>query len=233
MVEFIISNNRENSIYNVTLDHRDLSSGQNGYLELLFRLYKCSLMIKKEEKEVGQISNIYMLIDEGEVFLHPQYQKKYLKNLMEIIQILFVNRNVQLILTTNSPFILTDIQHENIMYLKKDFDNNNFQMREVRTFGANITSLLINNFFMQNGLVGSFAKDKISDMISEIRNGREKSEEQERQLHKQIDIIGDTLIRKKMLQMFDDYLVDNRIEQEIKFYEKKIEELRLRKDVKE
>lgn len=233
MVECIISNNRENSIYNVTLDHRDLSSGQNGYLELLFRLYKCSLMIKKEEKEVGQISNIYMLIDEGEVFLHPQYQKKYLKNLMEIIQILFVNRNVQLILTTNSPFILTDIQHENIMYLKKDFDNNNFQMREVRTFGANITSLLINNFFMQNGLVGSFAKDKISDMISEIRNGREKSEEQERQLHKQIDIIGDTLIRKKMLQMFDDYLVDNRIEQEIKFYEKKIEELRLRKDVKE
>lgn len=50
MVECIISNNRENSIYNVTLDHRDLSSGQNGYLELLFRLYKCSLMIKKRKK---------------------------------------------------------------------------------------------------------------------------------------------------------------------------------------
>lgn len=36
-----------------------------------------------------------------------------------------------------------------------------------------------------------------------------------------------------MLQMYDDYLEDNRIEQEIKFYEEKIEELRLRKDVKE
>ena len=54
-----------------------------------------------------------------------------------------------------------------------------------------------------------------------------------KQLRKQIDIIGDLLIRKKMLQMYDDYLEDNRIEQEIKFYEEKIEELRLRKDVKE
>ena len=94
-------------------------------------------------------------------------------------------------------------------------------MREVRTFGANITSLLINNFFMQDGLVGSFAKNKISDMISVIRDRKEKSEEQEKQLRKQIDIIGDLLIRKKMLQMYDDYLEDNRIEQEIKFYEEK------------
>lgn len=87
-----------------------------------------------------------MLIDEGEVFLHPQYQTMYLENLMEIVQILFANRSVQLILTTNSPFILTDIQHENIMYLKRNINDNNYQMREVRTFGANITGLLINNF---------------------------------------------------------------------------------------
>ena len=86
---------------------------------------------------------------------------------------------------------------------------------------------------MQDGLVGSFAKNNISDMISVIRDRKEKSEEQEKQLRKQIDIIGDLLIRKKMLQMYDDYLEDNRIEQEIKFYEEKIEELRLRKDVKE
>ena len=70
-------------------------------------------------------------------------------------------------------------------------------------------------------------------MISVIRDRKEKSEEQEKQLRKRIDIIGDLLIRKKMLQMYDDYLEDNRIEQEIKFYEEKIEELRLRKDVKE
>lgn len=232
MIEFVLNNNRENGIYNVMLDHTDLSSGQNGYLELLFRLYKCSLNIK-EEKRGSEVSDIYMLIDEGEVFLHPQYQKMYLENLMEIVQILFANRSVQLILTTNSPFILTDIQHENIMYLKRNINDNNYQMREVRTFGANITSLLINNFFMQDGLVGSFAKNKISDMISVIRDRKEKSEEQEKQLRKQIDIIGDLLIRKKMLQMYDDYLEDNRIEQEIKFYEEKIEELRLRKDVKE
>lgn len=233
MIEFVLNNNRENGIYNVMLDHTDLSSGQNGYLELLFRLYKCSLSIKEEEKRGSEVSDIYMLIDEGEVFLHPQYQKMYLENLMEIVQILFANRSVQLILTTNSPFILTDIQHENIMYLKRNINDNNYQMREVRTFGANITSLLINNFFMQDGLVGSFAKNKISDMISVIRDRKEKSEEQEKQLRKRIDIIGDLLIRKKMLQMYDDYLEDNRIEQEIKFYEEKIEELRLRKDVKE
>ena len=90
----------------------------------------------KEEKRGSEVSDIYMLIDEGEVFLHPQYQKMYLENLMEIVQILFANRSVQLILTTNSPFILTDIQHENIMYLKRNINDNNYQMREVRTFGA-------------------------------------------------------------------------------------------------
>ena len=233
MIEFVSNNNRENGIYNVALDHTDLSSGQNGYLDLLFRLYKCGLKIKEEDKKGNYISNIYLLIDEGEVFLHPQYQKMYLENLLEMIQILFASRSVQLILTTNSPFILTDIQHGNIMYLKTDYNNKDFAMKDVRTFGANITSLLINNFFMQDGLVGSLAKNKISDMISVIRNKKEKTEEQEKLLRKQIDIIGDVLIRKKLFQMYDDCLADNRIEQEIKFYEEKIEELRQRKGVKE
>lgn len=233
MIDFVLdNNNRENGVYNVVLDHTDLSSGQNGYLELLFRLYKCSLKIDKEKKE-EKVSNIYMLIDEGEVFLHPQYQKMYLENLLQMIQILFANKSVQLILTTNSPFILTDIQHENIMYLKTDYDYKDFLMKDIRTFGANISSLLINNFFMQDGLVGSLAKQKITDMISLIRSKSEKTEEQEIHLRKQIDIIGDALIRKKLVQMYDDYLADNRIEQEIKFYEEKIEELRQRKGVKE
>ena len=119
------------------------------------------------------------------------------------------------------------------MYLKTDYNNKDFAMKYVRTFGANITSLLINNFFMKDGLVGSLAKNKISDMISVIRNKKEKTEEQEKLLRKQIDIIGDVLIRKKLFQMYDDCLADNRIEQEIKFYEEKIEELRQRKGVKE
>lgn len=232
MIEFVANNNRENGIYNVVLDHTDLSSGQNGYLELLFKLYKCALKIKEEESIVNQISNIYMLIDEGEVFLHPQYQKMYLENLLEMIQILFENRKVQLILTTNSPFILTDIQHENITYLKLNFSNKDLMMRDVRTFGANITSLLVNNFFMQDGLVGSLAKNKITDMILKIRDKKRKTEEQEKRLRKEIDIIGDALIRKKLLQMYDDCLADNRIDEEIKFYEEKIEELRKRRGVK-
>lgn len=111
--------------------------------------------------------NKIILLDEIELFLHPQWQKQYINNLLK----LFEFNNVHFIFVTHSPFILSDLPKENIIFLeqyKKDEDKNqkegNCKIANPdinQTFGANIHTLLSHGFFMENGLMGEFAKSKI------------------------------------------------------------------------
>lgn len=58
----------------------------------------------KEYKEIGGV----LLIDEAENHLHPKWQKLFLKNILDIFP------NIQIILTTHSPFIVSSIKDSRI-----------------------------------------------------------------------------------------------------------------------
>jgi len=109
--------------------------------------------------------NEILLIDECELYLHPNWQKKFLFYLIQ-----FFKKKIQIILTTHSPFLLSDIPKQNIIFLDKD-ENGNCKvlkhdkvMNKKQTFGANIHTLLSDSFFMEDGLMGEFAKSKINEI---------------------------------------------------------------------
>jgi len=137
------------------------SSGEEAILNLFALLF---------EKLQNNTKLQYIYIDEGESFLHPNWQKKYISYLVQFIKDNFPNRKIHLILTSHSPFLLSDIPKQNIIFLDKDEDencqvlNHNEVLEKKQTFGQNIHTLLSDSFFMEDGLIGEFAKAKINEI---------------------------------------------------------------------
>lgn len=211
--------------FDAVIDHMDLSSGHNGYLDMLSRI--CDFVIKEDKIEAEQV---ILLLDEGEMYLHPQAQAQYIKNLVLILPQLFRNKKIQIIITTNSPFILSDIQASNVLYLNEIVNKKIcVEKKEGRTFGANIALLLIDSFFMKDGIVGEQAKEVINDIIEKILAFNTLKLETQQNVFKIVDLVGDPLVRKKLENMIVEKSNNkNLIDQEIEYYQWKIKRLRQR-----
>ena len=84
------------------LEWHTLSSGQYAMLSMFARLYDASRnMVKKPEVDLT-----LLLIDESELYFHPQWQKDWITVLVSGLKKLFDQhqRTIQVILTTHSPF---------------------------------------------------------------------------------------------------------------------------------
>ena len=94
---------------------------------------------------------------------------------------------LNMLFSTHSPFILSDMPNSNILRLK---DGCVDEIKE-QTFGANIHELLANDFFMKDGYMGAFAKEKIQEMFNELRQGRKVD-------FNRINIIGEPFIKESI-----------------------------------
>ncbi|MEC2256993.1 AAA family ATPase [Bacillus cereus] len=192
----------------INFSWKELSSGQKALLNIYSRFYFVS---KRPELIKNPKDDLIILIDEGEVYLHPHWQGKFLNSLIEYFPVVFKNRdemkqrNIQLILTSNSPFIVSDLPGTNVIFLRKDEDNtvviDNLEEYH-QTFAANIHSLLAHSFFMEDGVTGAFAKRKINEIIHMLINEDIVTIfENEEKIEKTINLIGEPVIRNKLLQM--------------------------------
>ncbi|PEE23587.1 hypothetical protein CON95_12195 [Bacillus toyonensis] len=192
----------------INFSWKELSSGQKALLNIYSRFYFVS---QKPELIKNPKNDLVILIDEGEVYLHPHWQGKFLNSLIEYFPVVFKNRdemkqrNIQLILTSNSPFIVSDLPGTNVIFLRKDEDNtvviDNLEEYH-QTFAANIHSLLAHSFFMEDGVTGAFAKRKINEIIHLlIKEDIVTIFENEEKIEKTINLIGEPVIRNKLLQM--------------------------------
>lgn len=141
-----------------------LSTGEYNLLSLYSRLYKVYKSIE------GENNSIILLFDEGENSLHPRWQQQYVKSIINLIDDIFDNVNFQIILTTHSPILLSDIPGDCVIYI----DKNNKCIEKTKTFGANIYDLYNNSFFLDNslmtGVIGTFADEKIKNIIKMLNN---------------------------------------------------------------
>tara|TARA_R110002033_G_scaffold9971_2_gene32694 strand:- start:13768 stop:15258 length:1491 start_codon:yes stop_codon:yes gene_type:complete len=172
----------------------EFSQGERGfYIHFLFLMF-----INKNHSESKENENTFFLIDEPDTTFHPNWQKKYINQLLNIYKT--YKKNVHLIMTSHSPFLLSDLPKENVIFLEKGAQVYPFENKQ--TFGANIHTLLSHGFFMKDGLMGEFAKDKINEVINFLNNNEStiKSNEEAQNL---INIIGEPVIRKQLQKMLD------------------------------
>lgn len=88
-----------------------LSSGNlyliQRFISLLKQIYSICILNKLSVSDYKQIQGV-VLIDEAENHLHPKWQKTFLNNILRLFP------NLQLIVTTHSPFIVSSIENSKI-----------------------------------------------------------------------------------------------------------------------
>jgi hypothetical protein len=124
--------------------------------------------IDENDKKITY-NSINIILDEVELYFHPEFQRKFVDQLIGSIQRINLSeiKNFNILFSTHSPFILSDIPAANILRIDKG-KAESYSLNE-QTFGANIHDLLHNDFFMENGFMGEFAKEKINEVINSLR----------------------------------------------------------------
>lgn len=124
----------------------------------------------KERKNEVQYKYMNLILDEVELYFHPEMQRCFLFLLLKTIRsIKFKNlRGINILFATHSPFILSDIPGTNILHLNE----NNSVMDQ--TFGGNIMKMLSSSFYMDSS-IGEFARTEICKIAAFMKKA--KSEE--------------------------------------------------------
>ena len=220
------------------IEYFDLSQGERKLFTEMLMIFDA---IKKSDK-----NDILVVLDEPDLTLHPDWQKKYINEMIKLLSN-FPEKEFHFIITSHSPFILSDLPKENVIFLEKGKQVYPFEDGK-QTFGANIHTLLSHGFFMKDGLMGEFAKDKIKSIINYheellkkelTKNENKKRRDEEKEIYEkehktkfwQIQsIIGDDYLKQVIKNhvveiekiLYDEYLIDK----EIKKLEDEIDRLK-------
>ncbi|AXX93341.1 hypothetical protein CPU12_07820 [Malaciobacter molluscorum LMG 25693] len=192
------------------IEFNSLSEGERTQLMLFTKI------TNNLKSNIGDNNRLYFL-DEPDLSLHPNWQRRLINNINIVHKKLkYTNVNIHFIITSHSPFILSDLPKENVIFLEKGKQVHPFEKNQ-QTFGANIHTLLSHGFFMQNGLMGEFAKSKISKILKFL-NGEKRFIDLEvkilpplkiqnnffeKNLRPIIEFIGEDFLKEKLLRMYE------------------------------
>jgi len=202
----------------------ELSSGEQNMLKLIFSIENIIHLRR------GKTDSFYILLDEIENSFHPDWQKRIVEWLTNFLSY-YNDIQFNIIITSHSPFIISDLQKENIIFLK---DGKQVKGIKKQTFGQNIHTLLTDSFFMEGSLMGEFAKQKINKIIENLKDENYNPNEQEKeQVRLTIESIGEKFLSSKMMEIYyrkfkDEALKESRkksLELEIDRMQKELKEL--------
>ena len=126
--------------------------------------------------------------------------------MLETLPKIFPNKQIQLILTSHSPFLVSDLPKENVIFLEKEENTGLCKVSKLEsmkhTFGANIHTLLTDSFFMKGGLVGEFAQSKIDEVIKLLDKSKLNEKETEH-CEMIISMIGEPIVKTMLRKLLD------------------------------
>ena len=166
------------SIFNVDFEFDNgssfsmLSSGEKQQIfsinSVLYHLI--NLNSTTQNKFIHKYPYVNLILDEVELYAHPEMQRKYISEILSGIARLNTEniKGINILFITHSPFILSDIPKQNVLFLEVDEESKKALpsiYRGDNTFGENIHQMLTDGFFIEN-TVGEFAKSKINEIAS-------------------------------------------------------------------
>lgn len=198
-------NNPSNFADENLLDFDDLSSGEKQIIyavnSLLYHLKNLDSIAN--ESTLVKYKAINIVLDEIELYYHPEMQQKFVNYLLSMINNfeLPTLTAINICLITHSPFILSDIPSSNILKLKNGISQP-YNLND-ETFAANINDILANDFFLKNGFMGEFVKEKINSLVDFIDTIDNENEQWNIERAKEfIELIGEPLIRTELRELF-------------------------------
>ena len=176
-----------------------MSTGEGNLIEIFSQLYTYLSMHE------GSSEDIILLVDELESGMHLEWSRRLIQilidNLSEILEDEGKGRKIQLIFTTHSPYMLSDIKPGNVIMIEKKQETGYSEGKVLQnTFAKNIQEIMKENLI--DNIYGDFALAKINSMIERL-NGEEEHEGNEEELLKEIHLISEPILRNKLLEMYD------------------------------
>ncbi|WP_428740880.1 AAA family ATPase [Tenacibaculum sp.] len=171
-----------------------ISSGHKAYLNIFSLIYH-------ELKRVRR-PNLLLCIDEGDLYLHPQWQIEFFDKLVTVLPEIFKG-NIQIILTSHSPFLLSDLPKQNITVVSPNEETQtlNGNKLETETFAGNIYSLYEEPFFLGNQRMSVFAKKKVDEIFKKLeREDVSVLKHDKEDLKRRIELIGDEIIKFHLMK---------------------------------
>lgn len=201
------------AFFNIDIEFKDadtfslLSSGEKQRVYSIATLiYRLNNLSSTNSKFLNyKYKRVNVIFDELELYFHPELQRNLINDIIQSIKRIDLKEiyAINILLITHSPFILSDIPDSNILFLtEKGIPEVNRDY--IKTYGGNIHELLAHSFFLNNGFIGEFAKNRIQSIIDaldiEQRNSKRKDDSEA--ILKEIQIIGEPFLREKLLEMF-------------------------------
>lgn len=179
-----------------------LSSGERQYLYTFstFIYHTLNLLSINSDNRV-RFCRLNLVMDEVEICFHPEYQRRFISEMIGYIERLGLNKNMSfnILIATHSPFILSDIFKGNILYLD-DGKNANITDEFKNPFCANICDLLYQSFFLKEGFIGEYSRQKLRSIFLRLNKPKYLSSDEikekriEEQIHFYIEEVGDPFI---------------------------------------
>ena len=222
-----------------------LSSGEKQKIYAMYSiLYHIKNIDSVYEWDIGTLKYGYVniLLDEVELCFHPELQRSFIYDLLLLLgkrDLQYVN-GVNICFVTHSPFILSDIPSENILFLDKasDLSPSLPVLKSKKTFSANIHELLSAGFFMKR-TIGEYSEKCILDILSIYQDVKENGKTYSnystyKSERKKINYIFDSIADNEIKGIIRNHLkfietelgFENHVDLEIKQLENRIKLLR-------
>lgn len=208
--QIYLKRKRKDGGYDAEIPLWRLSSGERQLIyqlsTILYHLYN----LRSVNSDMIMYKNINIVLDEMEICYHPDYQRQFVKRFIDLLKAMGLNRRMyfNILLTTHSPFVLSDVLSTQILYLRNGEPvTGDERDRMVMPFAANVNDIIKQSFFMEDGFVGEFAKEKINSLVDFLTGTVNSEEWDEDSINLVIDNIGEPLVARQLR-----YLASKRIE---------------------
>lgn len=203
--DLVLNKVDDNGNITSSIEYNQLSSGEVQLLQTIsIHVYHLmNLVSVPNNSEFPKYRHFNLVFDEVEICFHPEMQREFVNRLIKVIADLDFPKDhfINIFFITHSPFILSDIPACNVLFLK---DGQTVKNNRYKTFGANISDLCKDSFFLENGFVGELAKEKTNSLAKFLatkrKNNKIWSKESARNFIK--NIIGETIVQNCLATLF-------------------------------
>lgn len=174
-----------------------MSEGYEAFLDIIAKSCDAYNRISKND-------NLILILDEPDRALHPELARNFLFKLLESLNNYEHKGTIQIVMSSHSPFIVTDILPDNVYLLDRQ-DNLQTKVEKVKnTFATNIYYLLMNSFMMDNTF-GEYSYRKIEDVIKELKGSNLIEKERLCNIKHIIDSINEEVVKRHLLDIYDEH----------------------------
>lgn len=183
-----------------------VSSGEYQYAKIWGILEEYGVRAKMVKNGKGYSEaiqpNLILLLDEPENYMHPEMCRTFIRNLNVLLSKRNPNAELQVLISTHSPFMLSDVMSSQV--IKMDYDENGkcvISKSEKPYYAANVHSIMADGFFLEYTIgeqVRIFLQDKFK-LLQELASRKEKLSSSEKEeltmIRRLVPNIGDAMIR--------------------------------------